>query len=90
MLRSEKEWAGRKESIALFDEILDALRAGDIKLLGELTTRHFFGPLQTIIPWATTFFTERLIDAAEGGIRGSVLGVLDAGRDVGRGDGFYL
>ncbi|MEM8954450.1 MAG: UTP--glucose-1-phosphate uridylyltransferase [Verrucomicrobiota bacterium] len=64
LLRSEKEWAGRKESIALFDEILDALRAGDIRLLGELTTRHFFGPLQTIIPWATTFFTERLIDAA--------------------------
>jgi hypothetical protein len=65
LLRSEKEWEGRKESMALFDEILEALRVGDIKLLGELTTRHFFGPLQTIIPWATTFFTERLIDAAK-------------------------
>jgi hypothetical protein len=62
LLRSEKEWAGRLESIDLFDQILGALRRGEIRLLGELTTRHFFGPLQTIIPWATTFFTEQLID----------------------------
>ena len=62
LLRSAREWEGRKESIALFDRILDALRAGDIRLLGDLTTRHFFGPLQSIIPWATTFFTECLID----------------------------
>ena len=32
--------------------------------LGALTTKHFFGPLQTIIPWATTLFTEKVIAAA--------------------------
>ena len=62
LLRSAEEWTGRGGSIALFDQILAALRAGDIKQLGALTTEHFFGPLQTIIPWATTYYTERLID----------------------------
>ncbi len=62
LLRSDKEWRGRRESILMFDEILGALREGDIKKLGDLTTNHFFGPLQTIIPWATTFYTERLIE----------------------------
>ena len=62
LLRSDREWRGRRESILMFDEILGALREGDIKKLGELTTSHFFGPLQTIIPWATTYYTERLIE----------------------------
>ncbi|MGI8602692.1 MAG: UTP--glucose-1-phosphate uridylyltransferase [Verrucomicrobiales bacterium] len=63
LLRSSAEWTARAESLALFDQILDALRAGDVRRLGGLTTRHFFGPLQTIVPWCTTFFTERLIAA---------------------------
>lgn len=65
LLRSADEWTARQESIALFDEILEALRAGDIRLLGELTTRHFYGPLQAIIPWATNAFTEALIAAVK-------------------------
>ena len=48
----------------MFDEILDALKAGNIRSLGALTTKHFFGPLQAIIPWATTLFTEKAIEAA--------------------------
>ena len=63
LLRSGSEWRGRAESIRLFHKILEALKAGDVQLLGKLTTDHFFGPLQTIIPWATTFYTERIIDA---------------------------
>lgn len=61
LLRGEREWAARRESSALFDRILEALRAGDIRKLGELTTRHFHGPLQDIIPWATNGYTEELI-----------------------------
>ncbi len=63
LLRSGREWAGRNDALALFDRILAALQAGDIRELGRLTTENFFGPLQTIIPWATTFYTERLIEA---------------------------
>ncbi|MCX6972203.1 MAG: UTP--glucose-1-phosphate uridylyltransferase [Verrucomicrobia bacterium] len=65
LLRSGREWAARAESMRMFDEILAALKAGDIRSLGALTTEHFFGPLQAIIPWATTLFTEKAIAAAE-------------------------
>jgi len=61
LLRSRKEWLARAESMRMFDEILDALRGGDIRALGALTTRHFFGPLQAIVPWANTLFTEKVI-----------------------------
>jgi len=61
LLRSEKEWHGRQEALSVLDEILATLRTGDIHALGAATTRNFSGPLQTIIPWASTFYTETLI-----------------------------
>ena len=61
LLRSKAEWQGRQDALDLLDRILNALRAGDIRTLGELTTENFRGPLQTIIPWATNHFTETLI-----------------------------
>lgn len=90
LLRSEREWEGRRASIALFDEILEALRRGEIKLLGELTTRHFFGPLQTIIPWATTFFTERIIDAVKAEFGDRFWGFWMLGGMSGGGMGFIF
>ncbi|MGB0744362.1 MAG: UTP--glucose-1-phosphate uridylyltransferase [Opitutales bacterium] len=62
LLRSSNEWLGRQESLAMFDQILGALQSGNIKELGKLTTDHFFGPLQRIIPWCTTYYTELLIE----------------------------
>jgi hypothetical protein len=62
LLRSEAEWIGRQEAIRVLDEVLAALRNGDVRRLGELTTHNFFGPLQTIIPWASNRYTETLID----------------------------
>ena len=61
LLRSEREWSGRQEAIAVLDEVLSALRAGDIRRLGAATTRNFFSPIQTIIPWTTNLYTESLI-----------------------------
>ncbi len=61
LLRSKAEWQGRQDALDLLDQILNALRAGDIRTLGKLTTENFRGPLQTIIPWATNHFTETLI-----------------------------
>lgn len=63
LLRTAEAFEARGESMRLFDEILQSLREGDIRRLGALTTEHFKGPLQTIVPWATTFFTEELIEA---------------------------
>ena len=62
LLRSEREWKGRREAIEILDQVVDAIDAGDIKRIGEVTTRNFEGPLQTIIPWATNRFTDLLIE----------------------------
>jgi hypothetical protein len=62
LLRSNKEWQGRHLAIELFDQIVECLKTGDIRKLAELTSQNFFEPIQTIIPWATTLYTEQLIE----------------------------
>ena len=62
LLRSEAEWRARREAMGVFDEVVGALRAGDVPGIGAATTRNFFGPIQAIIPWATNSYTETLID----------------------------
>ncbi len=62
LLRNESQWAGRREAMKILDNVLDKIKAGDIQAIGELTTQNFEGPLQTIIPWATNRFTDRLIE----------------------------
>ncbi|MFN0068251.1 MAG: transposase, partial [Limisphaerales bacterium] len=62
LLRSAAEWRGRQEALGVLDEVIAALKRGDIRALGAATTRNFTGPIQTIIPWASTYFTEQLIE----------------------------
>jgi hypothetical protein len=62
LLRAEREWRGRQEALGLLEEVLAALGMGDIRRIGAATTRNFFGPIQTIIPWASNHFTETLIE----------------------------
>jgi hypothetical protein len=61
LLRSENEWSGRFDAMQILDEIIEALCDGDLRRIGDATTRNFEGPLQTIIPWATNRFTDSLI-----------------------------
>ncbi|MBL9126055.1 MAG: hypothetical protein JNL97_00340 [Verrucomicrobiales bacterium] len=61
LLRSPSEWNARRSMLGVLDEILEALPRGDIRAVGDATTRNFFDPIQTIIPWASTYFTETLI-----------------------------
>jgi hypothetical protein len=90
LLRSAHAWAARKESMALFDEMLDVLRRGDIRALGQLTTRHFFGPLQTVIPWASNAFTEDLIARVKAGCGEAFWGFWMLGGMSGGGMGFIV
>lgn len=62
LLRCEAEWRARLEMAGILDGIIEALRGGDVQRVGDLTTRNFFGPIQTIIPWATNLYTETLIE----------------------------
>lgn len=61
LLRSEAEWQGRQGAMQILDQVVAALRAGDVHEIGAVTTRNFFGPIQTIIPWASNLYTETLI-----------------------------
>ena len=61
LLRSSAEWEARKQAMAIVDEVLVCLRHGDVHGLGQAMTRNFNEPLQTIIPWATNYYTETLI-----------------------------
>ena len=61
LLRCDAEWKARQSMLGILDEILAALRGGDVRAIGGATTRNFGQPIQTIIPWATNYFTETLI-----------------------------
>ncbi|MGJ8695610.1 MAG: UTP--glucose-1-phosphate uridylyltransferase [Verrucomicrobiaceae bacterium] len=90
LLRSTAEWQGRKEALGLLDQVLESLKAGDIKQLGKLTTDNFRGPLQTIIPWATNHFTETLIARAEAEFGDDFWGFWMLGGMSGGGMGFIV
>jgi hypothetical protein len=64
LLRNSAEWNGRLQAMAILDEVVAALKKGDVRSVGQATTRNFQGPIQTIIPFATNFYTDLLIEEA--------------------------
>ncbi len=90
LLRSAAEWRGRQEALGFLDEILDALRLGDVARIGGATTRNFEGPIQTIIPWASTYYTERLIEQVRAEFGADFLGFWMLGGMSGGGMGFMF
>jgi hypothetical protein len=62
LLRSGAEWAGRKQAMGILDQILAALRTGDVRAIGAATTLNFQQPIQAIIPWASNLYTETVIE----------------------------
>lgn len=61
LLRAGPEWEARGRAVAALDAILGKLAKGDMRGLGAALTENFFGPLQTIIPWVSNLYTERII-----------------------------
>ena len=90
LLRSENEWLARQEALGILDEILEALRAGDVRKVGAATTRNFNGPIQTIIPWASTYYTETLIARAKKMFGEDFWGFWMLGGTSGGGKGFIV
>jgi len=90
LLRSAAEWTGRQEALGILDEILAGLRAGDIAKVGAATTRNFQGPIQTIIPWASTYYTERLIEQVRAEFGADFRGFWMLGGMSGGGMGFMF
>ncbi len=90
LLRSEREWRARQDAIGVLDDVLAALRAGDIPALGAATERNFFGPLQEIIPWATNAYTERVIARTRAEFGDGFWGFWMLGGMAGGGMGFMF
>lgn len=90
LLRSAAEWTARQEAIGILDKILDSLRRGDLKKIGEVVNRNFFGPLQTIIPWASNYYTEALIARVREEFGSSFWGFWMLGGMSGGGMGFIF
>ena len=67
-----------------------ALRRGDVRDIARATTRNFFGPIQTIIPWASNHYTETLIEQVRRRFGASYWGFLMLGGISGGGMGFIF
>jgi hypothetical protein len=90
LLRSEKEWVARKEANRIYDAILNTLKEGDVKKLAAFTSDNFSSPIKTIIPWATTHFTETIIARAQKLFGENYWGFLMLGGMSGGGMGMFV
>lgn len=90
LLRAAHEWQARQDAIALMHDVIAALKDGDMRRLGAITTRNFTGPIQTIIPWATTRYTEGLIQAVRQRFGDQFWGFWMLGGMSGGGMGFIV
>jgi hypothetical protein len=90
LLRSDAEWKARRSMLGILDEILEALRKGDISAIGRATTRNFLDPIQAIIPWASNYFTETLIERVRGEFGQDFWGFWMLGGMSGGGMGFIF
>lgn len=90
LLRSSDAWLAREEAGEILDEIIAAVQAGDVPRIAAATTRNFFGPVQTIIPWATNQFTETVITRVRERFGEKFLGFWMLGGMSGGGMGFIV
>jgi hypothetical protein len=90
LLRSAAEWKGRQSMLSILEEIMRSLRAGNIHGIGVATTRNFQQPIQTIIPWASNYFTEMLIKNTREEFGESFWGFMMLGGMSGGGMGLFF
>ena len=90
LLRSSKEWKARVATNTIFEGILEALKKGDIAELAKQTSYNWNYPIKTIIPWATTHYTEMIIAKAQKIFKKNYLGFMMLGGMSGGGMGMYV
>jgi len=90
LLRSEKEWIARQKALTYFDQIVEQLKVGNIKKIGEITQNNFDGPILDIIPWATTAYTEKIIEKTKSEFGDNFWGFWMMGGMSGGGMGFIF
>ena len=90
LLRSETEWLARRDAMAILDDVMVQLKAGDLRAIGASTGRNFDGPIQTIIPWAANLYTNTLIEAVKAEMGDDFWGFWMLGGMSGGGMGFLF
>jgi hypothetical protein len=90
LLRSGREWLARKQAMTYFDDIVEQLKTGDIRKLGELTQSNFDGPIRDIIPSVTNAYTEKIIAATKAAYGDQFWGFWMMGGMSGGGMGFIF
>jgi galactokinase/mevalonate kinase-like predicted kinase len=90
LLRGEREWRQRQEALALYERIVKAAQAADVRSIGRLTTLNWEGPLKGMIPWVSNRFTETIIREARRSLGDDFWGFLMLGGMSGGGMGFFV
>jgi len=90
LLRSDAAWDARKRACGILDEMVEHLRAGDVRAIGGDTQRNFDGPIQSIIPWASNQYTETLIGEVRAAFGNDFWGFWMLGGMSGGGMGFIF
>ncbi len=90
LLRCGAEWQARLSMLGILDDILGALKRGDVPAIGAATTKNFSEPIQAIIPWASNLYTESLIAKVRGEFGADFWGFWMLGGMSGGGMGFIF
>jgi len=61
LLRYKEEWEARLQGYEYFDDIVEAVKTGNMKQLGKFTTLDWERATKVMIPWTSNAFTEELI-----------------------------
>ncbi|MEM6803344.1 MAG: UTP--glucose-1-phosphate uridylyltransferase [Bacteroidota bacterium] len=90
LLRASEEWKAREAAYEIYSNIQEALKEGDMEKLGKNTNRNWEYPIKTIIPWASTHFTEQIIAKAKSFFKEDYWGFLMLGGMSGGGMGMFI
>ncbi len=90
LLREREAWFARLESLKIFDDLVTAVLAADVRTIGRCTTGNWNGPLKQIIPWVTNLFTETIIRQARDLLGEDFWGFLMLGGMSGGGMAFFV
>lgn len=90
LLRYTDEWKARLHGYEFFEDIVNAIKTGNMKELGALCTRDWEEATKVIIPWTTSAFTEDVIDQVKEEFGDNYWGFLMLGGASGGGMAFIV
>jgi len=90
LLRYREEWRARLRGYNYFDDIVGAIKSGNMRRLGQLCTKDWETAIKIMIPWTSNAFTEDLIAAVKQTFGDQYWGFLMLGGASGGGMAFIV